>query len=181
MHTLRRSQALAALVAVLMLSGCTQVSDLGARVGALTDGLTADDDAAPPPLATATAAADQPVLCSLCILLPDGQALRPDPTGLAGRIERVERTGELVRLEGWAADLTTGQPGAQVMVFAGNRLVAQGQPSLPRPAIARSFGATGLEFSGFSVSVALAELQQGEAELRVFVTSDDRAVQIVQQ
>lgn len=77
------------------------------------------------------------------------------------------------KITGWAADLRRHEVADQVLAFAGSRLVAAAQPSVPRPDVARVHGDE-LTRSGFALNGQATRSQK----LRVFALYGSRAVPV---
>jgi hypothetical protein len=92
--------------------------------------------------------------------------------GLQGFVDQGLRDDQGVRLGGWAADVAHGRPAERILVFAGNRLVAQAQPTIDRPDVAKNLG-SGVTRSGYELIVPV----QGERtpKLRTFAIAGDSA------
>jgi hypothetical protein len=89
---------------------------------------------------------------------------------LAGSVERVALEPGRSSYRGWAADLSRGEPAAQILFIDGKRIVASGRPYIPRFPLAWSRGRPGLLWSGFDFAF---EDASGGAALRVIAVGRD--------
>lgn len=90
---------------------------------------------------------------------------------IRGNLESILIDGNDLIIRGWAADLVSNQPAQAVLIFSGQRLIADLMPRYPRPDVASSFKSDALLYSGFS-AVIPADLNQSKAgDFRVFVVS----------
>jgi hypothetical protein len=105
---------------------------------------------------------------------PDGRRLEITGGGVRGYVDRSERDDQLVRLNGWAVDTQRGAPVDRIVVFAGDRLLAAGAPSLPRPDIGDQEGVPPARL-GFGIEVAAERLK---GKLRVFAVHGGAAAPI---
>ena len=105
----------------------------------------------------------------------DGRRTEVRKGRLAGYVDRFLRDDQGVRLGGWAADLVEHRPAERILVFAGDRLVGQGEPSLERPDVATNLGANARQ-SGYEVRVPLEGGDPGA--LRVFAVSGGAAAEL---
>ncbi|GIH14132.1 hypothetical protein [Rugosimonospora africana] len=79
-------------------------------------------------------------------------------------------TSEVVDISGWAADPTTGQPAASVVIANGQKVMATLTPSRHRPDVTRALHSTASDLSGFQYG---AVLPQGSAAPSVFMLGAD--------
>jgi hypothetical protein len=92
---------------------------------------------------------------------------------MRGFIESKIAEAGSIKISGWAFDTARNAPVAKILVFADDRLVAAGAPTLNRPDIADKFGPE-VARAGFTISGQGSE----DADLRIFAVSDDRASEI---
>jgi hypothetical protein len=102
-----------------------------------------------------------------------GRAL-PLATGrVESYLDGASATDGGLELHGWAADVGNGRPADEILVFAGERLLYAGPPSVSRPDVAGFHKQPALETSGYRVTVPAAPLRGGRELLRVFAVFGD--------
>jgi hypothetical protein len=82
-------------------------------------------------------------------------------------------------VKGWAANLQSGRPAEDVLLFVGDELVAAARPSVERPEVALHFNQPGIARSGYSITIPLIALR-GDETLRVFAVSEGMAGELHQ-
>jgi hypothetical protein len=97
-----------------------------------------------------------------------GTPIRRD--AVVGHLDTVSRRRGTVILTGWAFDPHRMQPAAKVVVFADDRQVFQGAPSVSRPDLVNVFK-TDASDAGFALAIPQQLLKTG-ARLRVFGVSE---------
>jgi hypothetical protein len=102
-----------------------------------------------------------------------GHAVRVEE-GIEGFVEKVTIEDGVATVSGWAADTDAPRPAHLVVAFAGGRLVAAERPSLPRPDLAREFGAP-LMGAGFELRGPVDSGERGRAPVRAFALIGGRA------
>jgi len=96
-------------------------------------------------------------------------------SGLQGYVDQRLEDDQGVRLGGWAADELERRPAERLLVFEGDRVVAQAEPTLDRPDVAKNLGATAAK-CGFELRVPVEGGDSGD--LRVFAIEGDSAVEL---
>ena len=79
-------------------------------------------------------------------------------------------------MSGWAVDPDGRRPAERVLVFAGDRLVAQARPTVVRPDIVERFDSAKVERSGFELRGGAQGA--GLDDLRVFAVAGDSASEL---
>ena len=88
-------------------------------------------------------------------VLVGGGAEVPIENGkVQGAIDDLARDGAAIRVGGWAASPSAKRPASRVLVFAGERLLAQGIPDVGRPDIVRSMKTVDVARSGYRFRVS---------------------------
>ena len=108
-------------------------------------------------------------------IVRSGRATPINPGDMAGFVETLVTDAGVVRTTGWAVDAERKRPVDEILVFAGDELVAAAKPSLAREDIAEEYG-SGLLQAGFEVSGPFPGSQ--DEEVRIFAVSGDRASEI---
>jgi Sulfatase len=94
---------------------------------------------------------------------------------LQGYVDQFLHDDQGVRLGGWAVDDHGNKPVKRILVFAGDRLVAEGAPSVERPDVAKNLGGQA-KMSGFGLRVPLQGVDP--SQLSVFALSGGEAAKL---
>jgi hypothetical protein len=108
------------------------------------------------------------------IVVGEGRQIELQEERLLGYLDSVEFDDQGVRLGGWAVDPRSRRAVDSLLVFSDGRLVARGQPTLPRPDIGGKFGAEAVR-SGFDVRAAVTDK---DASFRIVALADDAASEL---
>jgi Sulfatase len=106
---------------------------------------------------------------------PSGRTTRLVAGAISGFVDSLTVDDGVVAASGWAADTQRDRVAERVLVFADGKLVAQGEPSTPRPDVAAKFGGE-VELSGFGLSGIVA---RDNARIQVVAMSAGRASELV--
>lgn len=106
---------------------------------------------------------------------PSGRTTRLVAGTISGFVDSLTVDDGAVATSGWAADTHRDRVADRVLVFADGRLVAQGEPSTPRPDVAAKFGRE-VERSGFQLSGIVG---RDNALIQVVAMSAGRASELV--
>jgi hypothetical protein len=106
---------------------------------------------------------------------PSGRTTRLVAGAISGFVDSLTVDDGAVAASGWAADTQRDRVAERVLVFADGKLVAQGEPSTPRPDVAAKFGGE-VERSGFGLSGIVA---RDNARIQVVAMSAGRASELV--
>ena len=107
----------------------------------------------------------------------DGHALELQAEGSRRlQIDKAEQTDTGWLLEGWAADVTRKLVPDRFYVFAGNTLVAAGEPNKDNPNVVRWYGSDDLLHSGFSFEIPIEDIPAGADRLMVVAEFDGYAI-----
>jgi hypothetical protein len=82
------------------------------------------------------------------------------------RLVTVSRRSELVRVEGWAANIVAHEPSSDILFCAGNSLIGRASCDAPYPGVSKLLGIDGC---GFSADINVESLPIGTQELKLFV------------
>jgi hypothetical protein len=105
----------------------------------------------------------------------EGRSFDVEEGRLTGYVDSFELDDQGVRLGGWAVDPDAKRAVDRILVFAGGRLVAQGEPTLVRPDISGRFGPEAAR-SGFELRAAVPD-GEGDA-VRAFAIAGDAASEL---
>lgn len=105
-----------------------------------------------------------------------GRTFRVEDDRLEGYVDKFELDDQGVRMSGWAVDPEGRRPAERVLVFAGERLVAQARPTVVRPDIVERFNSAKVERSGFELRGGAQGA--GLDDLRVFAVAGDSASEL---
>jgi hypothetical protein len=100
------------------------------------------------------------------LIAGEGRELPVVPGAVAGSVDDLKADGPVIRVGGWAAHRGDRRPASRILVFAGERLVAQGRPDIPRDDIVRQLGAPAVSKSGYGFRVGSAGAKL--SDIRVF-------------
>lgn len=102
---------------------------------------------------------------------PSGRTTRLVAGAISGFVDSLTVDDGTVAASGWAADTQRDRVAERVLVFADGRLIAQAEPSTPRPDVAARFGRK-VEGSGFQLSGIVG---REDARIQVVAMSVGRA------
>ncbi len=105
---------------------------------------------------------------------PGGKTIRVVAAPPQGSVDALTVQGRVITATGWAIDEQRKRPVEQVLVFAGDRLIASGRPSVARPDIADKFG-PGFQLSGFELTGVSPGASADTKSVRIFAVSGTRA------
>jgi hypothetical protein len=108
-----------------------------------------------------------------------GDRIAVAPSSLEGSVDQVTSSEADLTVLGWAGTTRPPRPADRVVVFAGDRFVSSGRPTLPRSDLSDKFG-SGLGRAGFKVVGPVSDPRPGSrrAPLRVFAILGRRAALI---
>jgi hypothetical protein len=104
-----------------------------------------------------------------------GRRIEVGKGGLQGYVDQFLHDDQGVRLGGWAVDPPENKPVKRILVFAGDRLIAEGVPAVERPDVAGNLGHQA-KLSGFGLRVPLQGVKP--SQLRVFAVSGGDAAML---
>jgi Dolichyl-phosphate-mannose-protein mannosyltransferase len=104
-----------------------------------------------------------------------GKRVSVSPGVAVGAVENVTPSTQPLSISGWSVDAKRSRPADWVLFFSRDRLFAVSAGGIPRPDIARTYGATAL-LSGFSRSPD--EAPGDRAVIRVFAVVGDQASEL---
>jgi len=95
-----------------------------------------------------------------------------------GLLDSVSISRQRITIRGWATDAAGRQVADWVLAFADGRLVASGQPNVPRPEVAD--GSEAILFSGFQLTAPPADAtkRKDTSRLRVFAVVGNQASEL---
>jgi hypothetical protein len=105
-----------------------------------------------------------------------GRTFEVDDDRLEGYVDKFELDDQGVRMGGWAVDVEGRKPAERVLVFAGERLVAQARPTIVRPDIVNRFDTPAVEQSGYELRGGAGGA--GLDDLRVFAVGGGFATEL---
>jgi hypothetical protein len=105
---------------------------------------------------------------------PSGQTTRLVAGKISGFVDSLTVDDGAVAASGWAADTRRDRVADRILLFADGRLVAQAEPSTPRPDVAATFGRE-VKRSGFQSSGVVG---RDTARIQVVAMSDGRASEL---
>jgi hypothetical protein len=94
---------------------------------------------------------------------------------ISGSIDAASRRGSAGTISGWAGDTASRRPASRIVVFAGDRLIAEARPTVPRPDVALSFGNPGAVRFGYELALAPGG---PDDRVRVFAIAGGRASEL---
>lgn len=113
----------------------------------------------------------------LVLRAPDGHTIEIGVEGgLRVQVDKVERVEGGYSLTGWGADTKNKVPPEIIYVFAGDVLVASGEPNLDNRNVVSWFDSDDLLRSGFEIEVLATDLPTGVDRVLVVAEYDGRAV-----
>jgi hypothetical protein len=104
-----------------------------------------------------------------------GRTIPVRPRVIQGYVDRVVRDDQGFQLGGWAADVHDRVPAERLLAFSRGRLVAQGEPTTSRLAVAKQLGLSDAR-CGFEFTVPLSAGKAGD--LRVFALGNGSATEL---
>jgi hypothetical protein len=108
----------------------------------------------------------------------DGRRLDIRPEGNRRvEITGVTRIASGWRLTGWAADVAAKVPADRIYVFAGDELLASGEPNADNKNVTRWFKSDDLLRSGFTYEIAATQIPEGLQRLTIVAEFGDQAVE----
>lgn len=114
---------------------------------------------------------------TLDLITEDGRLLELRPEGSRRlQVDRVLRTEGGWRVEGWAADVTRKVTPDTFYVFAGEALVAWGEPNVENRNVVRWFGSDDLLMSGFSFNFTTELVPEALEQFTVVAEFDSYAI-----
>lgn len=111
----------------------------------------------------------------LSLFFSDGREI-PVEEGMGimrGGMGQVSSIGNMLVVEGWAADIEAPKPAEAALIFSGNNLVLQTELATPRPDVVAAQKQEGLLHSGFRAVVPLESLQTDVNEIKVILVSKE--------
>jgi hypothetical protein len=103
-----------------------------------------------------------------------GRSISIDDDAAAGFVDSVRSDEGRLVVSGWATDAEHRRPADRILVFAGDRLVTEGDVSESRGDVARQFGSPAIKKAGFELSTVAA----ASDDVRVFAVVGDRASEL---
>jgi hypothetical protein len=88
------------------------------------------------------------------VLVGGGEELPIAAGNVQGAIDDLVRDGPAIRVGGWAASAQAKRPATRVLVFAGDRLLAQGVPDIDRDDIVANLNSSAVAKSGYAFRVS---------------------------
>ncbi|MEO8324353.1 MAG: sulfatase-like hydrolase/transferase [Nitrospirota bacterium] len=90
---------------------------------------------------------------------------------MRGGMSHVSSMGNMLVIQGWAADIENPEPAEAVLIFSGKDLVLRIAPGVARPDVVVAQKQEGLLFSGFRAVVPLEYLKSDVNEIKIIVES----------
>ena len=109
------------------------------------------------------------------VLVGGGDELPVGAGALKGVVENIEKQGDSLVVSGWAEDTRRGRPAKRLLVFSGDRFLAEVRPTLPRADLPHPSGAAD-PIAGFTVG-PVGDAADAE-RIRVFAVQDGRAAEL---
>ena len=119
---------------------------------------------------------ERSILGRMTLLHSDGSEypVEAAPETMRGHIDQVLSQGNMLVVEGWAADIVAPQPATTLLIFSGEELVSWVKPDIRRPDVVEALNQKGLINSGFRAVIPLNRFKSMEEETRVIVVSQGK-------
>lgn len=109
----------------------------------------------------------------MILIFSDGHKISVE-TGsgvMRGGMGPVSSMGNMVVVQGWAADLEEPKPAEAVLIFSGKNLVLRMALGVPRPDVVAAYQQEALLYTGFRAVVPLESLKSDVNEIKIIVVS----------